>query len=463
MTQESSPDGNLFGTSSSPMQTTTCSSAMRTKLIIDDTAAHHHKPTQVPSSIVYGRQPGHRPSSSQPEKPRPLTVQLHAQCKRIVSNAHSDDIHGLLRMHGGSRFLSGSKDGNIFMWDMEGNQVDTLQRQSRRDYTKWLTAMCPYDSYRHQNAFAYATRDGQLQVMDASTGETILRRRNLVSHPPSSTSGHLKCKARNSNRITCLKMDTFNNRLFVGSPTGFTVLDGITGATLESQQTSQNDWVYCIEPLGRDFSSILVVTGTNLHIWSKASNDSDDDEQHNGKWTSPSSISVNPSPWVRKAHLVRETDSPAAALMQAIRTKCHSGSHRHQSASQWTPRHRPFISAVTKLWGYSNLYGLAVFDGTIRAIDVESGRAVRCWQEHIGRTWAVENIGHNLFATCADDASMKLWDVRCARSAHTIRNQIGRVSVLMQTSQLQWVSGACSDDVGSNADAQLGAALVLGC
>lgn len=441
-----SDDGGIFGTSALPLRTITCSSTRRTKPILSGKAsAHHCKPTQVPSSGDPEIPGLRRPSSSQLDKPRPLAG-LHAQCRRIVNNAHADDIHGLLRMNGG-RFLSGSKDGHIFMWDMEGNLVDTLQHQTRRDYTKWLTAMCPYSCRR--NAFAYATRDGQLQVMDASTGETILRRHNVASPPPSSG---IKCKARNSNRITCLKMDSFNNQLFVGSPTGFAIVDGITGATLESQKTSQNDWVYCIEPLGRDFSSILVVTGTNLHIWSKASNNGDL-PCGAGKQSRKRSPSSNPSAWECKAHLVRENDSPAAAAFQA-RIKCQNGSRR-RDASLAPARHRPFISAVTKLWGYNNLYGLAVFDGTIRAIDVASGRTVRCWQEHIGRTWAVENIGHGLFATSADDASIKLWDVRCAKSAHTIRNQIGRVSVLMQTSHMQWISGACSDDVSSS-DAQLG-------
>lgn len=105
---------------------------------------------------------------------------------------------------------------------------------------------------------------------------------------------------------------------------------------------------------------------------------------------------------------------------------------------------RRFISAVTELWGRSGVFGAAVFDGSISIVDVQ---AVRSYHEHQGRVLAFENLREHMFASCADDGCIKVWDLRAPSSARTIRGgyQQGRVSQLLLLSDNCFVSACCDD------------------
>lgn len=108
---------------------------------------------------------------------------------------------------------------------------------------------------------------------------------------------------------------------------------------------------------------------------------------------------------------------------------------------------RRFISAVTELWGSRHgLFGLAVFDGSIRAVDVQTCQPVLHYREHRGRTWAIENLRDNLFASCGDDGTVRLWDPRMGSSVHTISGQRGRVSQLLLLNENCFVSACCDDE-----------------
>jgi WD40 repeat protein len=89
------------------------------------------------------------------------------------------------------------------------------------------------------------------------------------------------------------------------------------------------------------------------------------------------------------------------------------------------------------------MYGMALFDGTIRTIDLSTKQVASVYSEHTGRTWAVENLRMGVFATCGDDAKIKVWDVRLRSSVLTISGQVGRVSQLLRISDSMWASAAC--------------------
>ena len=108
---------------------------------------------------------------------------------------------------------------------------------------------------------------------------------------------------------------------------------------------------------------------------------------------------------------------------------------------------RRFISAVSELWGCSGIFGAAVFDGSVNVVDVGSCRAVRSYHEHKGRVWAIENLHEHVFASCADDGCIKVWDMRAQGSARTLVGgyQQGRVSQLLLLSDNCFVSACCDD------------------
>jgi WD40 repeat protein len=94
---------------------------------------------------------------------------------------------------------------------------------------------------------------------------------------------------------------------------------------------------------------------------------------------------------------------------------------------------------------------VAVFDGSVRVVDLEKRKTTFHGTEHKNRVWTIENTNPACFASCADDGYIKLWDIRIPpKSTFTIRDnekEKARVSVLLQLDNNQLVSGSCPDDV----------------
>lgn len=53
----------------------------------------------------------------------------------------------------------------------------------------------------------------------------------------------------------------------------------------------------------------------------------------------------------------------------------------------------------------------------------------------------------NIIASSSDDRTIKIWDVRLAKSAKTIGGHIGRVSTLLAMPENVLISGSCPDDL----------------
>lgn len=310
-----------------------------------------------------------------------------------IKNAHQDDIHGMI-LAGPSTFVTGSKDGALKLWNHE-ELVRDVWIPEGIDYKEWITALSPLGADR----WISGTRNGFVDLWENS-GERIA---SLEVNPPNS--GSHKCKDRNASRVNCIAQDTFSQGVFyIGRPTQFTVHeltedDSATYVTtINSCKTSENDWVYCVTPLAK--KKVLVVTGARFDIFEVA----------NKGW--------------KKTALINE------------------------AYSKDTPRHqRPFISCVTGLQNQPGIYGLAVFGGPVRIMNVETQKQVRSYHEHKKRVWTVENIREQVIASCSDDHTIKIWDLRLAKSAITLSNNIGRVSTLLRLSDHSLVSGACPDDL----------------
>ncbi len=323
-------------------------------------------------------------------------VRERARPFQIVPNVHQDDIHGCLRLPD-QTFISGSKDGSLKKWDLNGKWICNVYLPPKINYYSWITALAPLG----RDYWLSGTRDGYVDYWNV---EGFLEK-NLQTPPRNLPNDH-KCKERNVQRINCLAdlthftPDTYT--FLAGRPTRFSLHSLKDQGLKRHCETSKNDWVYCIHPLSAN--SFLVVTGTNLDIWKSA---------HLSHW--------------EKDPLITEPYQKPTDPNEV----------------------RPFISAVTPLDG--NSFGLAVFDGSVRVYDLARKILLSKSVEHKKRVWTVENLRPHMVASCGDDGYIKLWDLRQMKhSTATLQDNLkekARVSVLLSINEETLMSGSCPDEV----------------
>ncbi len=91
-------------------------------------------------------------------------------------------------------------------------------------------------------------------------------------------------------------------------------------------------------------------------------------------------------------------------------------------------------------------YGLAVFGGFVKVLDIETKKIVKSWKEHEGRIWSLENTGLHTFASSGEDRTVKIWDTRIGnKSVHTIGPHVGQVTSLMQLDDHILLAGTCPE------------------
>lgn len=320
-------------------------------------------------------------------------------CKtKIVINVHQDDIHGLVKLPNGT-FASGSKDGSLKIWKADGTLSKVVYDPQKIDYTQWITAVAVVNDI----CWMSGSRDGYAQLWDIE-GKKI---RDINITP--NVSNAYKCKDRNSNRINCLtsyENISGKNFIFAGWPTQFTLHNYKTDKRWNYSYTSQNDWVYAVEPINK--TALLVITGCKLELW----------EQN-----------LNNFGWHKTSTFIEEDKNVYP---------------------------RPYISSITPLKNNKGKYGLAVFDGSIQVFDVENKKTIFEGCEHKDRVWTVENTQPSCIASCADDGLIKLWDTRQRpKSIVTVidnKRDKSRVSVLLQLTDNQLLSGSCPDNVKKTKD-----------
>ncbi len=306
---------------------------------------------------------------------------------REVHNVHADDIHALLPLPDRT-FVTGSKDGSLKKWDLDGKLVSVIYDPGVINYHSWITALAPLGRDR----WLSGTRDGYIHLWDVEGNEL-----NVLRRPARQAEEH-RCKQRNWQRVNCLA-DFGGARFLAGWPTQFTVQGGRDFHKMGEVQTSENDWVYAIHPIRE--AALLVVTGGRVDLL----------EQDREGW--------------RASLLVKE------------------GAKRGE--------HRSFISALTPLRERASWVGLSIFNGYVSVYDFEAHKIVMSAKEHQKRVWTIENVTASVFASCADDGTIKLWDLRNPKkSVMTLRDNVdqpARVSVLLSPQEDLLISGSCPDAV----------------
>lgn len=320
---------------------------------------------------------------------------------KIVKNVHQDDIHCVASL-ADKTFVTGSKDGSIKKWNRDGTLVRLIVDPKKIDYTKWVTAIAPFDGEN----WLSGTREGKAYLWNNAGTASIDM---LTKHAPLPSKKNPKCKARNAHRINCLAGFTAQSKkafFFAGWATQFSLHDATTCKRLRCTYTSENDWVYAIQPLTPE--ALLVVTGCRLEVWGLKKGTYD---------------------WEMQNSLIAE--------------------------NRKLPQ-RPYISAITPLLNSAEKFGLAVFDGSVRVCDLEKKSIVFWGQEHIERVWTIENIARDCFASCGDDGFVKLWDVRSPpKSLWSLKGNEhakARVSILLNNGEHQLIGGSCPDDVKRSHD-----------
>lgn len=313
-------------------------------------------------------------------EPKPGTPRILG----YVQNAHWGDIHALKLLPDGT-FISGSKDNSLHKWDREGKLVRIVYDVEPMgiDARDWITSVAVLnDEY-----WISGERNGKISLW--STGGNFvsalmpkLPRKDHVSHE------------FNMRRVNCLAASINKQKLsfFAGFPTLFDEYNVIERRTLSMTIAHENDWVYCIHPLQED--QILAVTAGNLDAWKKV------DEV-----------------WSRSANLIKEP--------------------RPRS------RNRQHISSLTCLDSSPDYFGMSLFEGYVKVINVSVGKISNIWREHTGNVWASENVTKDVFATSGQDGFVRFWDTRLKNCASSVKIDAGPVTALMRLNSNVLVAGTC--------------------
>ncbi len=314
----------------------------------------------------------------------------------VIHDAHYGNIHALRKLSDGT-FVSGSADNSIYKWDRSGRRVATITEvePSQRTERDWITAV----SVLNDAYWVSGQRNGQITLWKTS-GERV---REIKLKLPQT--GHV-CHAYNTYRALCFAggLDPHKPSMFVGFPTAFDEYNFIEGRTESTTKTHVNDWVYCVHPLTKD--RLLAVTGGSVDVWKRGG----DGWQHGGN-----------------------------VLLEGQKTKVFQPGKR----PRWQ---RAFISDLAPMQSSSHHFGLAVFDGSVKVLDISSQRIVASWKEHQKRVWSIVPTATHTFASSGEDRTIKLWDMRQPRSMHTISGHVGEVTTMLSLDENTLVAGTCPPD-----------------
>lgn len=327
-------------------------------------------------------------AATQEKKDATEKCELSVSAIKKLAPVHQDDIHGLIPIKNG--FVSGSKDQTLKVWGQDGTLACDLQPSVQRGYKYWITALAPFSN----DLWASGTRDGEITIWDTKGQEVS----TLQYQPSAHSKQNQISKDRNKQRINCiteLRKTDKQHLFYTGTPRFVQLWDGVSGKMVTYHEASQNDWVYCID--ATDPNKLIVVIGSDVQIWD-----------------------MNNITLKNKADLIEED---LAGKKQ-----------------------RPFISSILRMPQDQKKLATVDFQGALSVVDMTSQKCLLKYQEHVGRVWNVIEAPENLLATCADDRSIKLWDVRCQKSVCTLSKNPGRVSALLKIADDTLLSGSCPDN-----------------
>lgn len=90
-----------------------------------------------------------------------------------------------------------------------------------------------------------------------------------------------------------------------------------------------------------------------------------------------------------------------------------------------------------------------------KVIDLTSSTVIHAGSEHSKRVWQAIPVPGSAYeyATCADDKTVKVWDIRSgASSCMTFDGHPGRVSAMAFLDERRFVAGTCASDPSKDPD-----------
>lgn len=306
----------------------------------------------------------------------------------VIDNVHYGDIHSLMRLPDGT-FISGSKDNSLCKWNKEGKLVRIVHEPEPTEISPkdWITATTVInDEY-----WIHGERNGRVCIWNTA-GDYV-----RTIKPKLPKTGH-KSLEYNTRRVNCLAAGLDKNKpsFFIGFPTVFDEFNLFENRTVATTFAHNNDWVFCIHPLSS--KRLLSVVAGDLALWEKTE-----------------------------------------AVWKKSKTYIEEGL-RIRGAQ------RPFISSLTPRKSSPHQFGLGVFDSSVRIFDLEREKVVNHWKEHRGRIWKVEAISPNLFASSAEDETIKFWDPREKASVDSIDGHNGQVTSLLNLDDHLLIAGSCPEN-----------------
>lgn len=304
-------------------------------------------------------------------------------------NVHSDDIHGIC-IHD-EKIISGSKDAKVSIFNKDGSLIESMYDPRKKSYHYWVTALDVFND----GSFLAGYRNGHLLCHDFQRRKTYYN----DSFFQETYQGKInsRYKRRNNFRITSVK--TLRKRegffSFIGAPEKFVLFNCTTGEASSSYEFNNGDWVYGFAEINSNKTAVIHAASVTIF------------EKIGTLWN--------------KTSLIKE------------KNRLPSGG-------------RPFVSAINLFHGGNHLTA-AFFGGMSEVVDVETAQVVHSSHEHKDRVWEATPFSQTQYATCSDDKTIKLWDIRTPGSIHTISGHPGRVSSLGFFSSNQFVAGTCPDDV----------------
>ena len=385
--------------------------------------------------------------------PLPVTYASDQAAEKIITRVHNDDIHGIVPTNG--KIISGSKDSNVKIFDNDGRfeffipPAPALPDQEFRVNENWVTAL---DSFR-DGSFICGYRNGCVFCSSLDGNTTYFSR--ALYNP--STQLSYRYKQRNQNRITgakCLPKNFGEYTVLVGIPEMFFHIDCSSGRILSTFRFGQAEWVYDFAAIGNNRVATihgcgLSIMQSNAQKWQRvatlvdpnsASYDYTDQDVDDAISIGMQALSVKDKD--TSAAKAQTLSPPPSTFKESIpQKKPFAPTSRHQ---------RPFISSVN-CFGTNQpttLLALSFFGGVNQALDIESGKIVHHCHEHRDRVWRAVPFTNFEYVTCADDRTIKIWDIRQPISVCTYGNHPGRVSSLafLDCANKKFVAGTCPDN-----------------
>lgn len=320
-----------------------------------------------------------------------LVQQETAQPICTFEHAHQERIHSLLALNN-STFITGSQDGILKQWNHQGRFVKIMPTEAHE-----ITALAPFGADR----WVSGTPERHVDLWD-KLGQHVA---SCDPFPAYNTSSSRKPKGF-ERVLSLLKLypKEEDPTFLVGWPSQFTVHQTDTTMRISNIETHPNHEVSSMTLLSE--RKVAVVTGPHWEVFE------------------PKDTTLKR--WQRTATLLKEKELSA------------------------------FISSATPLEENPHHFGLSLFHthnaeaNSILLYDVQAEKPLFAKPGHAGKPRKIEALSPQEFASCGDDGTIKIWDLRTqapTKSWTDPSDENMGVSCILKLSEHLLVSAACPDPI----------------